>query len=95
MGFVVVETPPTHKLQKSTALQNAHVLVHGAIIGSIIDNPNAWAVLIYPGLNMTKPPITLAANSSMAVGKGMSSFVMQNPDALRIAKITTMVRRSR
>jgi hypothetical protein len=93
MGFIIVATAPTHKVQKSTALQGAHVLIHGAIIGSIINNPNAWDVLIYPGKDMTKPPVTLKANTSMAVAKGMSSFVMQNPDALRIAKITTTVRK--
>ena len=93
MGFIVVATAPTHKVQKSTALQGAHVLIHGAIIGSIIDNPNAWDVLIYPGKDMTKAPVTLKANSMMAVVKGMSSFVMKNPDALRIAYITTTVRK--
>ena len=93
-GFVVVETAPTHKNQKSTALQGDHVGVHGAIIGSILTNLENFDVWIIPGTDITKPPVILKANTSMAVVKGMSQFIFKNPNTLAIAKIMTTVRRT-
>ena len=92
MGFKVVSTPTTHHDQTSTALQLAHVLIHGAIIGSVIHNLNDFDVLIHPGREIGSSPKVLKANELMAVEKGMSEFVFENPDNLRIAKIISTIR---
>ncbi len=95
MGFDIAESAPTHKDQISTALQGAQVLVHGAIIGSVVENLENFDVLLHPGEILAKPPIILHANTITAVKKGMSSFIFENPDPTHIAKIRSTVRRSR
>ena len=95
MGFDMSENALSHKDQISTALQGSQILVHGAIIGSVIENLNDFDVIIHPGEYLAKPPITFAANSIIAVKKGMSCFILENPDDVRIAKIRATVRRSR
>lgn len=92
MGFTVSENAPTHKDQISTALQLSQILIHGAIIGSVLENPNDFDVIIHPGELLAKPPITFPANSLMAVKKGMSSFILENPNALKKAKLRVTVR---
>ncbi len=94
MGFEIIETPPGHKLQKSTALQEEHRLIHGAIIGSIITNLNDFEILIYPGPDMLKVPHILKAGEVMAVKKGMSEFILYNPNPLELAKISVTVRKA-
>ncbi|MEI6817691.1 MAG: hypothetical protein WCL14_13865 [Bacteroidota bacterium] len=92
MGFDMSESSPTHVEQISTALQSSQILIHGAIIGSVFENLNNFPIIIHPGEVMAKPPITLKAGELMAVKKGMSSFILENPDALNKAKIRVTVR---
>ena len=95
MGFILVESHPTYHLQKSSALQMSQTLVHGAIIGSVMENNEDFDIIINPGEVLGGTPIIFHAHTSMAVVKGMSSFIMENPDALKIAHIKVWVRRSR
>jgi hypothetical protein len=92
MGFTISENAPSHKDQVSTALQSAQILIHGAIIGSVLENMNPFDVILHPGAVLGHPPITFPANSLMAVKKGMSQFILENPNALSKAKIHVTVR---
>ena len=94
-NFVVVKSPPHHVDQKSTALQSSHVKVNGAVRGTILYNLENFDVFIVKGSNIDGTQIRLAANSAMAIEKGMSVFYLINPDPLKIAKIQTTVIRSR
>lgn len=93
MGFDIAESAPGHKNQTSTALQLSQVLIHGAIIGSVMENPNAFDVIIHPGSVLGHPPVTFPANSLMAVKKGMSQFILENPNALSKAKLKVTIRK--
>ncbi len=93
-GFIILQTPPTHKKQKSKALQLGHVGIHGAIIGSIAYNPNDFAIILIPGTDIEGEAITFPAHSAMAIAPGMSRFIFKNPDALRIAEMTVMIRKT-
>jgi hypothetical protein len=94
-GFVVVKSPPSHVVQTSTALQSENVRVHGAVRGTILYNLENFDVFIVKGQDPLGTQTRLAANSAMAIEKGMSVFYLINPDPLKIAKIHTTVSKSR
>jgi len=61
----------------------------------VMENNEDFDIIINPGEVLGGTPIIFHAHTSMAVVKGMSSFIMENPDALKIAHIKVWVRRSR
>ena len=95
MGFDMSENAPSHVDQISTANQLSQVGIHGAIIGSVIENLEDFKVIIHPGVTMSRPPIYLEGKSIIAVKQFMSQFIMENPDPVRKARIRSTVRRSR
>lgn len=92
-GFRVAGNPPGHKNQNSKALQESQVLIHGAIIGSIAYNNNAFDCWYIKGKDPLGAKIPFPKNSAIAVTKGMSQFIIGNDNALQIAKFVVTVRK--
>ena len=92
-GFPIAGNAPGHKNQNSKALQMSHVLVHGAIIGSVAYNNNAFDGWYIKGKDPLGTRIPFPKNSAIAITKGMSSFILGNDNTLLIAKYVVTVRK--